>query len=190
MIKWIGLILSFVMGRLNTHAPQMTFNFKDSAMAVFDEVTFKSRKAVSLLLVALASVIFICGGFFISLVDATHQYDQEGMIRFSSTFLSGVVLALVAVGIFIWVFASAWPGAQHNRMKAKLKDKMDEMAEQAKPAPSPSSIEQALTALIMDFVHEREAKREQRYSSAPPQTPPRPSESAMNDEFVPPVYPH
>ncbi|RYZ81303.1 MAG: hypothetical protein EOP06_23755, partial [Proteobacteria bacterium] len=91
MIKWLGIILSFVMGRFNHQSAPMGFNFKETAMAVFDEVTFKSRKAITLLLAALASIIFLCGGFFISLIDATKQYDQQGSIAFTSTFVSGLV---------------------------------------------------------------------------------------------------
>jgi hypothetical protein len=188
MFKWITLILTFVMGRLNSHAPQMSFNLKDSAMGIFDDITFKSRKAVSLLLVALASVIFICGGFFISLIDATRQYDAAGVITFSSTFLSGLVLALVAVGVFTWVFASAWPGVKLNKSQQK-----EEALRPPPPPPQPpSSIEHAVTALIMDFIHEREHRREAQGShtntSGNP-TPPRPRDSAFNEE-IPPVYPH
>jgi hypothetical protein len=192
MLKWIGLILSFVMGRFNNHAPPMNFNFKEAAMGVFDEMTFKSRKAASLLLVALASVIFICGGFFISLIDATRQYDQTGGIALSSTFIAGAILALVAVGIFTWVFTSAWPGAQNERLQRKLKNKMEDFAEHAAPPPPPpSSIEHALSALIMDFVHERESNRERRGPEGHHPPPPRPHdrEAAFADE-VPPVYPH
>ncbi|MBC7369946.1 MAG: hypothetical protein H7326_00170 [Bdellovibrionaceae bacterium] len=185
MIKWVGLILSFVMGRFNSHAPQSGFNLKDTAMGIFDDITLKSRKAAGLLLGGLGCVILFCGGFFISLIDATRQYDADGAIAMTSTFTAGLVLALVGVGIFTWIFASAWPGLKVSKQKMR-----EEAAALRNPPPSPqpSSIESAVTALIMDFVHEREHNRSTQSHSAPP--PMRPHDSTSFNEELPPVYPH
>lgn len=174
MIKLLGLLLSFFMGKFSFHGPKL--NIREAAMAIFDEAIFKSRKAVTLLLTALASMIFICGGLFISLIDATRQYDQAGIINFSSTFISGLVLMLIAAGIVTWVFASAWPGVK------KQGPQVQEVLERD-TRPQPNTLETALSALIMDFVKERELKRE----SAPSAARPVPSQER---EETPPTYAH
>ena len=186
MIKWIGLILSFVMGKFNSHTPPMSFNLKETAMGIFDDITLKSRKAVGLLLGALACVILFCGGFFISLIDATRQFDLSGSVGMTSTLAAGLVLALIGVGVFTWIFTSAWPGL--NETKEKLREKTEAMRNPP-PPPQPSSIEQAVTALIMDFVHEREQNRASSHN-APPHMRTHDGPTNMNNEGAPPVYPH
>jgi hypothetical protein len=158
-MHWLSLLVSFLVGRFNNaRRPSL----KESAVAIIEEVTYKSRKPVAMILGGLACVLLLCGGFFMSLIDLTQQYDQEGIVRFTASFGSGLVLVALTLGAFIWIFASAWPGAN---AKERLKEK-----EEGAKAPT-SSLEQALATLVMDFVKEREQKRELQAQHAAPMPP-------------------
>lgn len=154
-MQWISLIASFIFGKLNSRPP----SFKESAFAIFEEVTFKSRKAITLILGAAACVLILCGGLFMSLVDLTTQYDREGLIRFTASFGTGLSLVVLSLGVFVWIFKFAWPGARDRR----------EVREEA-PAHTHRGgpLEQALATLVMDFVKERELRREERESPLAP----------------------
>lgn len=163
-MKLIPLILSFVFGRLGGKSKSL----RESALEIFEEITFRSRRLVSLLLVGLASVILLCGGLFISILNATTQYDRSGLIAWTATFSSGIALILIAAVTFSFVFLRAWP--QSFRMKQK---------EQPTAPAGTSSLENALAALVMDYVKEREIKREQR---GPSPSPSRPSHRKSTEE--------
>jgi hypothetical protein len=149
-MKWLSLVFSFLLGKFNTpHRPSL----KETAFEVIEEATFKSRIPLALLLGALSCVLLLCGGFFMGLIDLTQQYDREGVVRFTASFGSGLALLLIGVGIFSYIFIYAWPGARKHSVEQKLKE------QEAKTANS--SLEQALATLVLDFVKEREQKREQ-----------------------------
>lgn len=159
MLKWIEIIASFFIGRMQSHEGP---SLRESAIAIFDEITYKSRKAVSLIVVSFAAAIFALGGFFISLINATTQYDRDGVIGFTATFVSGLVLIVLAIAAFAWVFNSAWPGVKKYKTMHRHQESREfrEQQEHVHAQPKqPSSLEQALSMLVMDFVHERQARR-------------------------------
>lgn len=145
-MRWLGMVLSFLFGRMNTKPK----SFREIAMEIFDDVSRRSRKVVSLTLAGLAAVIFFCGGVFISIIDGTTQYDRLGAVNWTATFGAGVALILLAVAVFAGVFLRAWPGAlqRHSRVPPHQETSV-----------LPSALEQALAALVMDFVKERELRR-------------------------------
>ncbi|HEY8270646.1 MAG TPA: hypothetical protein VIG33_07130, partial [Pseudobdellovibrionaceae bacterium] len=100
----------------------------------------------------LVCIALLCGGFFMSLIDLTHQYDEAGTVYLTASNASGLILVLLSLGTFFWIFTSAWPGAQ----EMKAAKKKEESVTQAKTA----SLEHALSLLVMDFIKEREQKRE------------------------------
>lgn len=150
-MKWLTVFMSFLFGRLNAKAPSL----RETAIEVFDEVSRKSRRVVSLSMTAFGSIILFCGGFFIALLDTTAQYDRSGEIFLTATLAAGLALLAVSVIIFSYVFLRAWPGAHPEKT----------MRFQSKETPNyrpPSSLENALAALVMDFVKERESRRNMR----------------------------
>ncbi|KHD87799.1 MAG: hypothetical protein OM95_12360 [Bdellovibrio sp. ArHS] len=159
-MKWLALVLSFVFGRLNMR-PR---GFKDAAIEIFDEVSFRSRRMVTLILVGVAAVIFFTGGLFISLLDLSMQWDRTGSILWSATLSTGVGLIVLASAAFAVVFLRAWPGAVKAKQQIKRKLKHEQEEEEAELQRHPSSLEQALSALVMDFVKEREIRRAARSS--------------------------
>lgn len=154
-MQWLAMIITYFFGRKSSK----TKSLKEVAVEIFDEISFRSRKIITLTMMALGSVIFFCGGFFIALIDTTSQYDRVGYVGWSSTLLAGLGLIAIASTIFATVFNRAWPHPQHSHQ--------EQIHEQVQPPPT-SNIEAALSALIMDFVKERELRR-QAYSNARPQ---------------------
>lgn len=168
-MQWLSILVSFLIGKFNTpHRPTL----KESVFAIIEEATFKSRKPLALLLAGLSCVLILCGGFFMSIIDLTQQYDREGVVRFTASLGSGFVLMAITLGIFAWIFISAWPGAREHAAKERLKE--------VSPKVTSSSLEQALATLVLDFVKEREQKREQTHHPAPTTPPEKESPSLYN----------
>lgn len=159
-MQWIGMIVSFIMGNMQ----KKSLGIKESALEIFDEVVYKSRSVVTLTLVAFAAIIFMCGGLFMALIQATSQYDRTGQIFFSSTIGAGLILAAVSLLTFAIVFTKAWPGIRiHKTSKQHV---------QENERPAPAGLEQALAVLVMDFVKDRELnrlKKEQQAASSGPE---------------------
>lgn len=154
-MQWLSILLSFFLGKFKFTRPP---SLRDTVSFLFEEAAHRSRKPAVLILSGLACILLLCGGFFMGLIDLTTQLDREGSIRASASAISGFVLVAISVGIFFWIFNRAWPGARvTEKPKAETKE-------------SSSSLEQALTMLVMDFIKEREFKREERrHHQAPPQ---------------------
>jgi len=154
-MRWLSLLISFLVGRFNiAHRP----SFKESAMAVIEELAYKSRKPVAMMLGGLILVLILCGGIFMSAVDLAQQYDREGVVRFTASTGTGLTMVLITLILFAWVFLAAWPGTRAHAA--------DHSPEAGAKTP-PSSLEQALATLVLDFVKERELKREQAHQSLP-----------------------
>ena len=146
-MKLIPMILSFVMGRLNSKPSK---GLREAAMEIFDEVTYRSRRIVTLTLGGLGAVILLCGGVFIALLDATNQFDRTGSIAWTATFGAGVILVLLAGLTFALVFMKAWPRPSFAENQ------------ETHTSAGTSPVEAALATLILDFVKEREARRNTR----------------------------
>jgi hypothetical protein len=158
MFKWLGLAASFLIGRMNHPAKASGFNFniKDVSMEVFSGITQRGRRYVTLGLLGFGSMLLACAGILIGILNATTQYDTTGRVLFTSTFGAGVFMTLIAAGTFTWVFMKEWPRTQHVKAKVEVK-------QEPRVAPV-TGLESALSALIMDFVQEREWKRQQHFA--------------------------
>lgn len=164
-MRWLSLLISFILRKINSARPP---SLKDMALAVLEEAAYRSRKPVILALGGLICIALLCGGFFMSLIDLTRQFDETGVVYITASNAAGLILVLLSVGTFFWIFTSAWPGAQETKAAKS------EAATHGKA----SSLEHALSLLVMDFIKERELKREhaeqRRYTSPPAEkeTPP------------------
>lgn len=154
-MQLLAMIASFIFGRMNHN--QRSGGLRETVRELVDDALLKSRKPVILVLTGLAAVIFVCGGLFITVLDATSQYDRVGYITLTSTMGAGIILFCLAMLGFAYVFAYSWPGATQN-----VKEVVETRTEHHHHA---STLEQALTVLVLDFVKERELRRTQ----APPQ---------------------
>lgn len=178
MMKWISIILGLLFGS----KPSPGLNFKEMAMEIFEEIMARGRKPIALILLGGASIVFICGGLFISLIDATRQYDIKGSIYFGATFWAGIILAAIFLVGYAYVFSHAWPGVKHMKAKAKAHEQQQHAENANKKGPP--GLDEAISLLIMDHIESRKIsrmrKQEQRsshsYSKAdrknePPQPP-------------------
>jgi hypothetical protein len=160
-MQWLGLIASFVIGRMNNKKAGPSLM---SPQAIFEDITFKSRKVVMLTLGAVIAVVLLCSGLMMSIIDATTQYDKNSIITFSATFNTGLVLALLAVISFTFIFTRAWPGVREHRNEFRAETKSSSLGfSRASSKPEPhhaGGLEQAISALIVDFVKEREVRRQ------------------------------
>lgn len=151
-MKWLVVALSFIYKKMTS---QRSPSLKETAVEIFEEISHKSRRIVALTLAGVGAVIFLTGGFFISLINATTQYDEAGKVAMSATLSGGlglIVLALITFGV---VFLQAWPGIQKRKRHEK---------ELKEAAMAGGPLEQALALLVTDYVKEREMRRSERQS--------------------------
>lgn len=163
-MRWLSLLLSFLLGKFNV-ARSPGLSLKESLNLLFDELAYRSRKPAMLALGGIASVAILCGGFFMGLIDITTQYDRDGVVRATASSMTGFALAAIAIATFTWIFKSAWPGV-------KSAEKAEDTTIEVKQ--SVHGLEQALTLLVMDYIKEREFKREELRQSHSPQRTPEP----------------
>lgn len=153
-MQWLAMMMSFIFGKMNSKRKSL----RETAIEIFEEVSYKSRRIVTLTMTAFGAVIFFCGGFFISLLEGTSQYDQTGNVVWTSTLGAGVGLIALAAVVFATVFLRAWPGVSPHKHEHPREES----------ATHSSNLENALSALIMDYVKEREMRREQKMSEGTP----------------------
>lgn len=165
-MHWLSLMLSYFLGKLNFARPP---SIKETALQILDEATFRSRKPITLLLAGLACVLFFCGGFFLSLIDFTTQFDREGALLMSARAGSGLILVTLSSGILVWIFTQAWPGVQRKNL----------FKTEPPSPPKQNTLEQALALLVMDFIKERENKRQASTGAPPPSAPTEKDESPL-----------
>ncbi len=156
-MKWVSIILGLLFGS----KPTKGLNFKEMALEVLDEAMARGRKPVALILLGCASIVFICGGIFISIIDATRQWDLKGVIFYGATFWAGLILAAVFLAGYVYVFAHAWPGVKHMKAKAKAHEHEQELRRE-KGAPG---LDEALSLLIMDHIESRKISRAKKQES-------------------------
>ncbi|KYG64938.1 hypothetical protein AZI86_12125 [Bdellovibrio bacteriovorus] len=150
-MQLLAMIASFVFGRLNNGGPR-SGGIRETVMEMFEDIVLKGRKPVILILAGVCAVLFFCGGLFITILEGTTQYDRVGYVTLTSTLGAGIALFLVAALGFVYVFAYAWPGADRHAS--------DRAREKVPPPHHASTLEQALTVLVLDFVKERELRRD------------------------------
>lgn len=149
MFKVIGTVLALLIGSSSIFSKGI--DFKSIKADIFDEFSLRLRKPVALVLFGLCSILFFCGGSFMAILDATLQYDRTGSITHSSTLWTGVGLAVVFLGSYLYVFMRAWPGAKKAAAKTDTKQEQ-----------SPSDLEHAIAMLLKDFVDARKFRRAER----------------------------
>lgn len=157
-MQWIAMIMKYIFGRKTSKAQSL----KEIAIEIFHEVSYQSKKMVTLTLTALGAVIFFCGGFFITLLELTSQYDRVGYVYWTSTLLAGIGLIALAAAVFATVFLRAWPSPGHYKHFA---------APREETSSQHSALEGAFAALIMDYVKERELRRETKQHTSDPTSP-------------------
>ncbi len=164
MFKILTSIAAMFMGSGSLFGKGAGIDFKGIQASVFDELAVRTRKPVLLVLLGFCSIIFFCGGVFMAIIDATNQYDRSGHIYATSTLWAGVILAAVTIGGYAYVFMHEWPGIKKVNAQKKAQEEALEREQARHGSHSPSDIEGAIAALVMDFVESRKNKREHRWA--------------------------
>ncbi|WP_413575077.1 hypothetical protein ACLVWU_12505 [Bdellovibrio sp. HCB290] len=143
------------------------FDFKKIQAGIIDDLALRLRKPVTLILLGICATFFFCGGLFMAIIDATLQFDRLGTIYGTATLWTGVVLAAITAGGYIYIFTQQWPGAKNATAGKKASEQAEEKAERMhREQRRPSDLDGALAELLMDFVDGRKARRERRFSAS------------------------
>lgn len=177
-MQFLAMIASFIFGRMNTGSQRG--GIRETVMEMFEDIVLKGRKPVILILAGVSAVLFFCGGLFITILEGTTQYDRVGYVTLTSTLGAGIALFVIAALGFAYVFAFAWPGARRVNERDH---------ERPQPQHQASTLEQALTVLVLDFVKEREARRDREAKGMGPMpTPPHASTARDQKTTSAPIH--
>jgi uncharacterized membrane protein YcjF (UPF0283 family) len=165
MFKILTTLATLFMGSGSMFGKGSGIDLKGIQASIFDELAVRTRKPVLLVLIGFCAIIFFCGGAFMAIIDATQQYDRTGRIFATSTLWTGIVLAAITLGAYVYIFMHEWPGLKKVHAQKKAQEKAQEERERAQQAPHrPSDVEGAIAALVMDIVESRRNKRESRFN--------------------------
>jgi hypothetical protein len=165
MMKILGSLLGLFMGSSSMLSRGLNIDFKGIQASVFDELAVRTRKPVMLVLLGFCAIIFFCAGSFMAILDATRQFDLTGTVVATATLWTGIGIAAVTLGGYIYIFMHEWPGLKEVNADKRAKEEAYERAQSQQYASSqPSDVEGAIAALVMDFVESRKNKREHRYT--------------------------
>ncbi len=148
MFSFLLPILSFFAGNAKSF-------FKDSSEIITRQLALHLRAITFLLVTALGSLTLSCVGISLFIVSLAKQLEAEDGFTFSNSMIVYLVMSLISISVLIYSLKS----------KTWL-----EKLETEKPTPTPKAsgaIENAVALLVMDFVEERQKKREATHSSSP-----------------------
>lgn len=167
-MKWLGLVFPFLYKYLNPPTTGSQMSLKATALDIYDAITLKSRSVVFISIGAIAGFAVMCGSFFMFLIDSTRQYDFSGVILWNATLTVSSILFLCSIAVLAYVYFYAWPGAEapsENLLRSGVQAGPRHSYSSATNHKAPSSIENALSLLVLDYVQERQEKRAARYAA-------------------------
>ncbi len=153
-MKWILVIVSFLFEHMTSKFQQNSSTF------LIEKALEKSRSIISLTLLGFVSVLIFAAGIIIAAINAFSQYDSNGVIAFTATFVGGLVLAALAGTSFAVIFT------KRNWVTPRL-------VEEA-PKNSVNPLQEAILSLVTEFMNARKEARpepppqESRHAYPPP----------------------
>lgn len=166
MMKILGSLLGLFLGSSSILGRSLNIDFKGIQASVFDDLAVRTRKPVMLVLLGFCAIMFFCVGSFMAIIDATRQFDTTGTIVASATLWTGIAIAALTLGGYVYIFMHEWPGLREVNAQKKAEHEAYEREQhrEAEAHQRPSDIESALAAILMDFVDSRKIRRERRNS--------------------------
>lgn len=148
--KLIGIAVSYLAGRLG----QVRTDDSSLYNAFVDRATDRVKSMIQDALLASLTAIFIIVGFFAAFFTSLHQYDLNQTFSFNAVILGSIALmAIGSVGLYYVV--------SEGYFRKQSEPKEDKKAPTQNEQPSANSaLQNALSVLVMDFVKEREFKRQ------------------------------
>lgn len=177
-MKWLLMVFTLLARKFT--GPDLGGSLKEMFRNALQQAIYDTRRIAALSFIAIGSMMFLCAGALIALLDATRQWDTSGQIIWGATLTSGVVIVAVSAAILVTIFTVSWPGVSARRdEKRALKRAARRQATHT--AKSHNPVENALAVLIMDIVKEREAKRQYKATQSP--NPHKPTSDPIQQDY-------
>lgn len=161
-MKWISLILPLLIKQLN---PALA-SLNRSTVQLREDLSLKTRTIALIALLGIAAIILLSGGLFVAALEAARQLDSSAALQINSVILTGLGLSFISLLVLIIVFRN-WPGVQAR--KQRLRMERAQLRAQRESIGQAVSLDQAVAMLILDFIKEREEKRQANTSPLAPQ---------------------
>jgi hypothetical protein len=121
---------------------------KSSYEKIINNIVLKINEFLSIIAYGLSGIILMIIGFSKAYFNYMEQYDQTGSIYLNAVQTGGIVLLLIGFGILY-----------NATVKQSILMQQNLINEKNQGSNSSSKIETAISALILDYVKERELSR-------------------------------
>lgn len=152
-MKWFSFLLPLLLKQLSPALAAMN----QSSLQLCEDFSLKSRKVALVVLAGMAAVLLFCGGLLITIWEAARQMDSAQVVKMNTLILAGISLVAVSL-LTLSVAFRFWPGVRAR--KQRLKRERAQIKAQRESLGQAISLDQAVAMLILDFVKEREQKRQ------------------------------
>lgn len=125
-----------------------------------DRATDRINDIIQGTMVAAAAVLFIATGFFVAFFSILHQYDLNQ--AFSLSAVSIGALALMLIGAISLYYVMSDDLANKRKASEEKKRRELEIKSISESTSTISTIQNAVSLLVLDFIKEREFKRQLR----------------------------
>ena len=153
--KIFSIATSYLAGRFGqAHADGQPLISYDGLV---DRATDRIKDIIQDTLLAAVAVIFIATGFFVAFFTILHQCDLTQSFNLNAVSIGALALMLIgAAGMY---YVTSDDIAKKKKEAEEKKRKEIERTEQAKTS-SISTIQNAVSLLVLDFIKEREFRRQ------------------------------
>lgn len=155
MYKFVALILPFMWSWFKGTNPKTDLSYEEAVDLLFN----RAKTIVSSMAMGLIGFLLVTIGLLNTFFYSLAQYDLLGTVLIGATFIGSLALAAVGGGL---IYVSARRDAQARVSKSLAKARQEQ--QQATASHSGSPIQDALSALVMDYIKDREADRAERQS--------------------------
>lgn len=156
MGKIFTLITSFALSRLNLNdRSNSQHSFSEIYESIVEKATDRVKDIVLDLILSAGAVVLIAVGFFVALFNSLHQYDLNQFVSFNTVITGSLVLILLGAGSLYYSLSY-----EDSRKKKIIEQKKRFEEELTARSMVPNTIQSALTLLVVDFLKEREFKRQ------------------------------
>lgn len=143
MLKILSIIASFFVGKLRS-GKVISLRIED----FIDYAVNRLKNVLGAAAFGLSGIVLAFSGFLFSYFNLLNQYDQRATVTMSAVAIGGIVLCLFGL-LFLYIsyVMVRRPVLRPTTVQAQAH------------AQAKSSLEDALAALVLDFVKARQAKR-------------------------------